>query len=213
MREYATLEELVADADAAKVARALLGCVLVRTLSDGIRLSGRIVETEAYLGAHDRASHSYGGRRTDRTEHMYAAGGTAYVYFTYGMHHCMNVVCGPVDQPSAVLVRSVEPREGVDLMRTVRRRAKRDADLCSGPGKLCEAMRIDRGVSGVNLLARGVLMLEPGKLLPEERVRVGPRIGIGSAGVWTRRLLRFWVEGSPFVGVRRDAGRRLTGRD
>jgi DNA-3-methyladenine glycosylase len=213
MREDRSFAELLSSTDTAVIARSLLGAVLVRTLADGTRLSGRIIETEAYLGVQDRASHSYNARRTPRNEHMYAEPGTAYVYFTYGMHHCMNVVTGPVDYPSAVLVRSLEPMEGLETMRMLRRRTSKtvlhDRDLCSGPGKLCAAMDIDRGLSGLDLLKPGPLVLAPAVLLPGERVRVGPRIGIGSAGPWVRRLLRFWIDGSPFVGVQRGAGRRL----
>ena len=98
--------------DPEKLARRLLGQRLVRTLGDGTRLAGIIVETEAYLGVRDRAAHSFGGRRTPRNESMFARPGTAYVYFTYGMHHCVNVVCGRRDEPVAVLIRALEPVEG-----------------------------------------------------------------------------------------------------
>ena len=139
--------------DAATLAKRLIGCALVRRLSNGTRLSGRIVETEAYLGVQDRASHAFGGRRTPRNEMMYAQAGTAYVYFTYGMHFCMNVVCGVVDEPSAVLLRALEPSEGLEAMRaaraTVRNPRPRDIDLCSGPGKLCQALGIGRAQNGL----------------------------------------------------------------
>lgn len=102
------------------LAPALLGQRLVRILPDGSRLAGLIVETEAYLGVEDRAAHSFGGRRTDRVRSMYMQPGTAYVYFTYGMHFCFNVVCGQVDEPVAVLIRALEPVEGLDLMRANR---------------------------------------------------------------------------------------------
>ena len=127
MRETATVvASSFYSRPADELAPALLGCVLVRVLEDGTRLSGRIVETEAYLGVRDRAAHSFGGRRTPRNEAMYARAGTAYVYFTYGMHYCFNVVCGAVDEPVAVLVRALEPIEGAAVMR-LHRAARRAA--------------------------------------------------------------------------------------
>ena len=101
-------------AGSVEIAQRLIGSTLVRILDDGERLSGMIVETEAYLGVEDAAAHSFGGRRTARNEAMYAVGGTAYVYFTYGMHHCVNVVCGGIDEPVAVLIRALEPMEGME---------------------------------------------------------------------------------------------------
>src|SRR5262249_30706689 len=105
---------------AEELARALLGTTLVRVLDDGTRLAGRIVETEAYLGVEDRAAHSFGGRRTPRNEPMYGKPGMSYIYFTYGMHHCFNIVCGEVDEPVAVLLRGIEPTEGLEVMRRLR---------------------------------------------------------------------------------------------
>jgi DNA-3-methyladenine glycosylase len=164
-----------------------------------------IVETEAYLGAPDLASHAVGGRRTARNEAMYAQPGTSYVYFTYGMHFCFNVVCGEVGVPLAVLVRALEPVEGIEAM--MRRRASgRNAialermkvtDLCSGPGKLCSALGIDRELNGVDLVCDDRLWIERGQ--PIRNVAVGPRIGIDSAGEWVDKPLRFWVKGSPHV--------------
>src|SRR6266496_6168734 len=121
------------------VARELLGKLLVVPARDGKRISGIIVETEAYRGPQDRASHAYGGRRTKRTETMYEIGGTAYVYFVYGMYNQFNVVTNITDIPHAVLVRALEPVEGIELMRT-RRRGRSDQRLTNGPGKLCIAL-------------------------------------------------------------------------
>ena len=129
--------------DAVQVARSLLGQKLVRWL-DGHRLAGFIVETEAYLGIPDRAAHTHNGRRTPRNASMWKDGGYAYVYFTYGIHHCMNVVAGRSEDPIAVLLRALEPVEGLEIMRAHRGWSKADSQLCSGPGKLCQALAMDR---------------------------------------------------------------------
>jgi DNA-3-methyladenine glycosylase len=180
-----------------RVAPALIGCRLVRVLPDGTRLSGRIVEVEAYLGVRDRASHAFGGRRTPRNESMYARAGTAYVYFTYGMHHCVNVVLGREGEPLAVLIRALEPLEGVDHM--TRLRGDRPArDLCRGPGNLCRALSIDRALDGVDLCRPGVLTLERAPAGPGPRLALGPRVGIGFAGEWAARPLRWMEAGSPY---------------
>lgn len=174
------------------LAAELIGRVLVRRV-DGEMLAGRIIETEAYVGVKDRASHAFGGRRTSRNEMMYAAAGTLYVYFTYGMHYCMNVVCGGVDEPVAVLLRAIEPMMGLDAMS---RRRRGSSDLCSGPAKLCQALALDRAHNGLNLLTDdSIWIAEPGPgLSPISRrcVQRTPRIGIDSAGAWAKRRLR-WV--------------------
>lgn len=184
------------------LARDLLGCVLTRTLEDGSVLSGMITETEAYVGPEDRASHAFGGRRTPRNEHMWSCPGTAYVYFTYGMHHCFNVSCYEQNHPAAVLVRSVCPVAGIELMRThraarPRKHPLRDRDLCNGPGKLCQAFAIDRDLDGVDLLQSAQIAITRGKPFPEEAIRRTPRIGIGSAGDWVQKPLRWVVRMHP----------------
>ncbi len=190
--------------DAATLAKRLIGCRLVRLLPDGERLGGVIVETEAYLGVQDRASHAFGGRRTPRNEAMYAQPGTSYVYFTYGMHFCMNVVCGAVDEPSAVLLRALEPLEGLGRMRLYRATPSRpspaDTDLCSGPGKLCRALAIDRSLNGVDLVESDQLWVDLGGT---GRIRLGtsPRIGIANAGEWADKPLRWFVAGHPHVSA------------
>jgi DNA-3-methyladenine glycosylase len=196
--------------DAETCADRLIGATLVRTLPGGARLSGIIVETEAYCGAEDRAAHTFGGRRTPRNESMYQRAGTAYVYFTYGMHFCMNVVCGEEGEGVAALIRALEPVEGVDTMRAYRAGKRpadslRDRDLCSGPAKLCAAMGIDRAQNGADLLTPdSPLTLEFDEQVTQ-RVRSGgvirtPRIGIASAGEpWVSAPLRFIAAGNPFL--------------
>jgi len=193
-------------ADAETVARRLLGCVLVRVLDDGSRLAGMVVEAEAYIGTDDRASHAYAGRRTARNQSMYGPPGTAYVYFTYGMHHCFNVACGRVDEPPAVLIRGLEPLEGLDLMGARRRTAGRGAAgvldpraLCSGPAKLCQALSIDRRLDGVDLTRCPELFLERGSPVAAADIASGPRIGLSAAGEWSLAPLRYWIKGNPHV--------------
>jgi DNA-3-methyladenine glycosylase len=200
-------------ADVVAVARRLLGSLLVAPARDGRRVSGIIVETEAYRGPEDRASHAYGGRRTRRTETMYAPGGTAYVYFVYGMYHQFNVVTNVADVPHAVLVRALEPVEGVELMRR-RRGVAAPLDLTSGPGKLCIALGIDRRLDGADLLGDRI-WLEAGQRVRPAAIAAGPRVGIDYAEDWAARPWRFWLRGNPFVsraGLVRRAGAARSGR-
>ena len=179
------------------IARDLLGKLLVVPAANGERVSGMIVETEAYRGPLDRAAHSFGGRRTKRTEPMYAIGGTAYVFFVYGMYYQFNVVTNAAETPHAVLIRAVEPVEGIELMRE-RRHGQPDRNLTKGPGKLCIAMGIDRGLDGADLLGDRV-WLEAGQLVRRSQIASGPRIGIDYAGEWIDKPWRFWIKGNPFV--------------
>jgi DNA-3-methyladenine glycosylase len=160
------------------VARDLLGRVLVRSMPDGARLAGRIVEVEAYR-QDDPASHSYKGR-TRRTEVMFGPPGHLYVYFTYGAHFCMNVVTGGDGEGSAVLLRAVEPLEGLDEMAR-RRGLDIPRLLCAGPGRLCQAFGVGRDQNGVDLVAAEVMWIEPGTRVPDDEVGIGPRVGINVA--------------------------------
>jgi DNA-3-methyladenine glycosylase len=177
------------------VARALLGQRLVRII-DGQRLSGRIVETEAYIGTDDRACHASRGR-TPRTEVMFGAPGRAYVYLIYGMHHCLNVVTERREFPAAVLIRALEPVEGLASMRRWRQ-ARSDRDLTSGPGKLCQALRIDRGLNGADL-GGADLFIEAAPQVAEARVLSTPRIGIAYAGDSRELPWRFLIRDHPSV--------------
>ena len=178
------------------VARDLLGRYLVRRL-DGERLVVRLVETEAYLGATDRASHAWDGRRTARNESLYLAGGHAYVYLIYGLHHCLNVVTGGPEVGSAVLLRAAEVVEGTGRMQRHRGldRRPRPTDLAGGPGKLCQALAVDRAQDGVSLL-RGELTVTRGAPVAAAEVAVGPRIGIDYAGEAAAWPLRFAESGN-----------------
>ena len=179
------------------VARDLLGKLLVVPDEDGQRVSGMIVEVEAYRGPEDRASHAYGGRRTKRTETMYREGGVAYVYFVYGMYYQFNVVCNVTDIPHAILVRALEPVEGIELMRE-RRHRHPDHNLTNGPGKLCIALNIDRALDGADLLGDRV-WVEEFKSVSPRRIAKGPRIGIDYAQEWIEKPWRFWIRDNTCV--------------
>jgi DNA-3-methyladenine glycosylase len=179
------------------VARELLGKLLVVPSQNGKRVSGKIVEVEAYRGPQDRAAHSYGGRRTRRTETMYGIGGTAYVFFVYGMYNQFNVVTNAEGLPHAILVRALEPVEGIEIMRR-RRHGQPDHNLTNGPGKLCIAMGIDRKLDAADLLGNQV-WVEEGEKIPRSQIISGPRIGIDYAKEWVDKPWRFWVKNNPFV--------------
>jgi len=159
------------------VARELLDKVLVREF-DGQVLWGRLVEVEAYLGPDDLAAHSRGGRRTPRTEVMFGPPGHAYVYFTYGMHWCLNFVTREAGMPQAVLVRALEPGPGVGR--------------CGGPGLVTRALNIDRALNGSPLEPPDLYVVDDGA--PSRRVYVTPRIGVQGTGRWEKRLLRYVVD-------------------
>ena len=184
-----------------RVSRALLGAVLVRVV-DGERLSGMIVETEAYRGAEDPASHAYRGR-TKRNTVMFGEGGHAYVYFSYGFHWCLNLTTEPAGRAGAVLIRAVEPIDGLETM--LRNRSlDSDEHVTDGPGKLTQALGIDSGLNGEDLVTSDKLFVEEGKRM--EKSGSSPRVGIrrGVEFKW-----RFFVRGNRFVSkVRPSAFRR-----
>jgi DNA-3-methyladenine glycosylase len=184
--------------DTLLVARELLGQRLVVPTPEGVRVSGRIVETEAYMGPEDRAAHSFGNRRTPRTEPMYGAGGISYVYFIYGMYFQFNVVTGPVSIPHAVLVRALEPVEGFDVMRA-RRPVKKDRDLTNGPGKLCIAMGIDRSLNRADLRGDRIWIEAGEHTIAGRDIASGPRVGIDYAGEFVDKPWRFWIRDNPYV--------------
>jgi DNA-3-methyladenine glycosylase len=182
--------------DTLAVARELLGQRLVRLLG-GERVSGRIVEVEAYVGETDRACHAACGR-TARNATMYGPPGHAYVYFIYGMHHCLNVVTADEGFPAAVLIRALEPIEGLVTMRRLRR-GRPDRDLTSGPAKLCQALAIDRTFNGLDLCADGPLFIEVGRPVADADVEAGPRIGVRGDEAALTAPWRFFVRTNAFV--------------
>jgi len=182
------------------VAREMLGAVLECETADGIA-SGIIVETEAYLGEHDLACHAVAGR-TSRTEALYGPPGISYVYFIYGMYWCFNAVTRAEGLPSAVLVRALEPLDGVALMHKRRPRVKNAVDLTNGPGKLCTALGIVGSMSGKGL-QRKPLVIRAGESVPNREVEVTTRIGITRSADWP---LRWIVKGSKYVSKGKLSG-------
>src|SRR5688572_17402788 len=185
------------DRETEVVSRELLGAVLSCHTPEGVA-SGRIVETEAYLGEHDPACHAAAAGLTERTRWLYGEPGTAYVYFIYGMHWCFNAVTKEHGHPSAVLVRALEPLEGVDLMRRRRPRAMTNRDLTNGPGKLCAALGIDSRHNGLRL-QRPPLLITRSTTYSDDEIVTAPRIGVTKAAAWP---LRWYVAGSEYVSVR-----------
>ena len=198
-RRAASLPVSFFDRPADIVARELLGALVVSRAA-GVLTSARIVETEAYLGYRDPASHGYLHRRNERNAALFGPPGSWYVYLSYGIHWCANLVCEAEGTASAVLLRALEPVEGIARMRERRGRVD-DRDLCSGPGKLCQALGITRELDGGMMPGSEVVVLPPTVSLPVE-VAVTPRIGITKAPDWP---LRFLVAGNPHVSGR--AGR------
>lgn len=180
------------------IARELIGKIFV-TKFNGVTTSARIVETEAYIGLTDRASHSFGGKRTARNEHMYAAAGTAYVYICYGMHHLFNVVTNKKEIPDAVLIRAVEPVSGIDIMLARTGKIKSDNSLTKGPGNAAKAMGISKDNSGINLLRNEVYITDDGFLINNKLIGTSRRIGVESSGEAALLPYRFYVKGNRFV--------------
>lgn len=177
-------------ADVVAVARDLLGKVLCTRIS-GRLTKAIIIETEAYAGVDDRASHAYGGRRTKRTEPMYHPGGVAYIYLCYGIHHLFNVVTSGEDDPQAVLVRAGSPLAGVDKMLERRSRTEADSTLMAGPGSLARALGIHTDFSGTSLSGDMIWIENHGNDEPGSIIEAGPRIGVDYAGDDAARPYRF----------------------
>jgi DNA-3-methyladenine glycosylase len=192
--------------DTVTVARSLLGCILWRKIGRQL-LAARLVEVEAYLGANDMASHARRGLRSPRNESMYLEGGHAYVYFTYGMHWCMNVVTQEADLAEAVLLRAAEPVRGIESMRKRRPKAKRDFDLMNGPGKLCAALDIDKRLDGEPLDGDRLYLTERETEVRENDIGVSPRVGVEGAVEAAHWPLRFFIRGNRYVSGPMD--RRL----
>src|SRR5688572_9209121 len=181
-----------------KIAEELMGKLLI-TKKEGISTSGRIVECEAYAGAPDKASHAFGGRRTNRNEIMYADGGLAYVYLCYGIHHLFNVVTNSRDIPHAILIRSLEPVKGIKdmLLRTGKKQI--DHTLTKGPGNVSKALGIHTMDSGTALTGKTIFLADDGFAYSKEEMFTSQRIGVDYAGEDALLPYRFFIKGNPFV--------------
>jgi DNA-3-methyladenine glycosylase len=190
--------EYFMQADTLQLAKDLIGMILL-TRFDGVETSGRIVETEAYLGETDRASHAFGGRRTARTETMYLPGGHAYVYLCYGIHHLFNIVTHQKDMPHAILIRALEPLEGMDHMLLRRNKTKADFTLTRGPGSLSQALGIHKMHSGMPLQSSAIIIAKDELTVKNRIIETSPRIGVDYAGDDAQLPYRFFRKGSPWV--------------
>ncbi|MBM3416896.1 MAG: DNA-3-methyladenine glycosylase [Bacteroidetes bacterium] len=181
-----------------QIAKELLGKILV-TRWDGIETSGRIVETEAYKGVIDKASHAYGGRRTERNEIMYAEGGLIYIYLCYGIHHLANVVTHTKDVPHAVLIRALEPVKGIEIMLKRTGKKQPDHSLTKGPGNVSKALGLDTSQSGYSLQSNELFIAEDGFTFSKKEIARSPRIGVEYAEEDALLHYRFYVKGNPFI--------------
>lgn len=181
-----------------QVSKDLLGKLLVAK-REGIITSGRIVEVEAYAGADDKASHAYGNRRTKRNEIMYANGGVAYVYLCYGIHHLFNVVTHMANTPHAVLIRSLEPVDGIDEMLRRTGKKKLDYTLTKGPGNVSKALGIFTHQSGCSLQSDELFLADDGFYFTKKQIQASPRIGVDYAGDDALLPYRFYIKGNPYV--------------
>jgi DNA-3-methyladenine glycosylase len=189
--------------DVVRIARNLVGKILV-TEFEGIRTAGRIVETEAYAGVHDRASHAFGGRRTQRNEHLYGAPGTIYIYICYGMHHLFNVITNKKNIPHGVLIRALEPLQGIDYMLERTGKTVADYTLTKGPGNLARAMGMSKIHTGGNLFSKEIYIEDDGMRYKKDEIIVTKRIGVESAREDAELLYRFIVKGNPYVSAKKS---------
>lgn len=184
--------------DVLLIAKELIGKIVV-TNFNGIFTSARIVETEAYIGLTDRASHSFAGKRTARNEHMYSVAGTAYVYICYGMHHLFNVVTNAANIPDAVLIRAVDPIAGIDTMLKRTGKLKPDNTLTKGPGNAAKALGISKEHSGINLIEDKIYIADDGFKMAETSIGTSRRIGVDGSGDAALLPYRFYIKGNVFV--------------
>jgi DNA-3-methyladenine glycosylase len=189
--------------DVIQIAKDLLGKIIVTNIKGEIA-SARIVETEAYIGITDKASHSYNGRRTARNEHMYYGPGTAYVYICYGMHNMFNIVTNKKGVPDAILIRAVEPVEGIDIMLQRTGKKKGDPKITRGPGNVGKALGICKHHSGLFLLEEEIYLADDRFKIPEYQIGISKRIGVESAGADALLPYRFYVKGNKYVSGKRN---------
>lgn len=184
--------------DVVKIARDLLGKVIVTNIN-GIHTTGMIVETEAYAGVEDRAAHSFGGRLTERTKVMYMEGGVSYVYLCYGIHHLFNVITGAEGTPTGVLIRAVEPLEGIEDMLLRRNKEKFTPALTAGPGAMSAALGIHTALTGTHLHSDSIYIEDRGIKIKPSDIVSATRVGVAYAGDDALLPYRFYIKGNKFV--------------
>lgn len=190
-----------------EVAPDLLGRLVVHHTEEG-DVTARLTEVEAYDGPNDPGSHAFRGR-SKRNGTMFGPPGHVYVYFAYGMYHCMNLVCGPAGMPTGILLRAAEITDGAELARKRRPTAKADRELARGPARLVESLGVTRGDDGADVCGDGPLTARHGAAVPKELIRTGPRVGLRDAPDFP---WRFWIDGDPTVSVYRPhVPKRRTG--
>jgi DNA-3-methyladenine glycosylase len=189
--------------DVVKIAKQLIGKVLV-TNFDGVITSGRIVETEAYNGVVDKASHAYNNRRTKRTEIMFGEGGNAYVYLCYGIHHLFNVVTNVKDVPHAVLIRAIEPLEGIAVMLERLKKTKLDFSIGRGPGNVSKALGIATHHTGNTLFGKDIYIADDGLKIPSKNIVASPRIGVDYAAEDALLPYRFYLQNNGYVSGKKQ---------
>jgi len=191
-------ESFYLDNDVVQLSKALIGKYLF-TCIDGITTGGYIVETEAYNGIVDRASHAYGDRNTPRTKTMYLRGGIAYVYLCYGIHEMFNIVTSPEGTPRAILIRAIEPTEGIDLMMHRRKMEVVKPTITRGPGSVAKALGISRAINAISLQGDTLWVEDRGLTFPADAIAAAPRIGVDYAGDDALLPYRFYVKGNVYV--------------
>ncbi|MEO6832599.1 MAG: DNA-3-methyladenine glycosylase [Chitinophagaceae bacterium] len=184
--------------DVVAISRDLLGKVLVTEI-DGVRSSGIIVEAEAYAGSEDRACHAFGAKRTKRIAPLYEAGGLAYVYLIYGIYHLFNIVTNVADEPYAILVRAIEPLEGIETMLARRKMEKLSQKLTAGPGVMSQALGITTKMTGLPLTGATIWLEEGAKLISEKNIVASTRVGVAYAEADALLPYRFSIKDNPWV--------------
>ncbi len=184
--------------DVVLIAKELIGKIIVTNFGGNIT-SGKIVETEAYVAITDKASHSFGNRRTARNEHMYSPPGTAYIYICYGMHQMLNIVTNDKNVPDAILIRAIEPLKGIDIMLKRTSKKKLDKTLTRGPGNVGKALGIFKHHSGSHLLDDVIYLLNAKDKISNDQIGISKRIGVEGAGADALLPYRFYVKGNKYV--------------
>lgn len=184
-----------------KVAQQILGKFIVKAENQE-RLVGKIVETEAYIGPDDKASHTFGGEKTERNKAVFLQGGHVYIYLVYGMYWMFNITTGRENQPECILIRALEPTEGIEVMQQNRNATVQN--LTNGPGKLCQALGLDKGYYGEDLVQSSRIWLEDrGLNIENNRIGCSPRVGIDYAEEWAKKPWRFYIKDNAFVSILR----------